>query len=160
MKLQLHSTVIFCHDFDRMQSFYQDVLQQEVEVDFGNCIGFKTKISLWKLDESYPIAKKLGRTFASAGNQNMEICFETEDFEDLAMHLKQFEINYLHQEEEETWGQKTMRLYDPENNLIEIGETIPCFVKRFRESGLSLEEVAERTSVPLAMVTDICQPNE
>jgi transposase len=36
---------------------------------------------------------------------------------------------------------KTMRFYDPENNLIEIGETISCFVKRFKNQGMTEIEV-------------------
>ena len=50
-----------------------------------------------------------------------------------------------------------MRFYDPEDNLIEIGETIPCFVKRFKNQGMTESEVSERTSVPLEMVMKICQ---
>ena len=60
---------------------------------------------------------------------------------------------------EETWGQLTIRFYDPENNLIEIGETIPCFVKRFYNQGMTIEEVSQRTLVPLEFVKGICQNN-
>jgi hypothetical protein len=61
-------------------------------------------------------------------------------------------LNYLHKETEELWGQQTIRFYDPENNLVEIGETIPCFVKRFKSQGMSIEEVSKRTSVPIEIV--------
>lgn len=156
MNLKLSSTVIICQDLDTMKSFYHEVLQQEIEVDFGNCIAFKSKISLWQLTEEYPIAQKLGRTFSEHRNNNLEICFETEEFDEIVENLKKLDINYLHEVEEETWGQQTIRFYDPENNLIEIGETIPCFVKRFYSQGLILEEVAKRTSVPLEYVKLIC----
>ncbi|MDZ7741051.1 MAG: hypothetical protein U5Q03_04695 [Bacteroidota bacterium] len=62
----------------KMKSFYQEILQQEIDIDFGNCIGFKNGISLWKLQEDYPIAKHLGKTYDQSGNKNLEICFETE----------------------------------------------------------------------------------
>ena len=58
---------------------------------------------------------------------------------------------------EELWGKQTIRFYDPENNLVEIGETIPCFVKRFRNQGMSGEEISKKTSVPVEMVNEICQ---
>ncbi len=157
MHLQLGASVIICQDFDKMNTFYQEVLQQDVEADFSNCIGFKSKISLWQLTEEYPIAKKLGYTFSEKGNANFEHSFETEDFEEFVEHLKQFDINYLHDVEEEVWGQKTLRLFDPENNLVEIGETIPCFVRRFFDEGMSVKQVAERTSVPLDYVKLICE---
>lgn len=155
MDIKFHSTVLIADDFDKMQSFYQDVLQQEVEVDFGNCIGFKNGISIWKLSHEYPISKRLGKTYDASGNRNLEICFETDDYENVVARLAQYELKYLHETIEERWGQKTIRFYDPEGNLIEIGETIPCFVKRFRNQGMTEAQVSERTSVPLEMVKEI-----
>jgi catechol 2,3-dioxygenase-like lactoylglutathione lyase family enzyme len=66
MEIKFHSTVILTKNFDKMKSFYQEILQQEIDVDFGNCIGFKNGISLWKLTEDYPIAKRLGKTYDPA----------------------------------------------------------------------------------------------
>ncbi|MHC1776606.1 MAG: VOC family protein [Lentimicrobium sp.] len=159
MEIIFHSTVIITEEFEQMKLFYYEILQQKIEFDFGNCIGFKNGLSLWKLKEEYPISIKLGRTFDKSGNKNLEICFETDDFESVVENLKKYRLNYLHEETEELWGQKTIRFYDPENNLVEIGETIPCFVKRFRNQGLSLAEVSKRTSVPIEIVSDICQEN-
>jgi catechol 2,3-dioxygenase-like lactoylglutathione lyase family enzyme len=155
MEIKFHSTVIITEDFEQMKSFYQTVLQQKVEFDFGNCIGFENGLSLWKLKEEYPIAKKLGRTFDKSGNKNLEFCFETDDFELVVQNLKQHQLKYLHIETEESWGQQTIRFYDPENNLVEIGETIPCFVKRFYNQGMTIEEVSKRTSVPTELVSQI-----
>jgi catechol 2,3-dioxygenase-like lactoylglutathione lyase family enzyme len=156
-KIVFHSTVILTENFEKMKQFYQDVLKQDIEFDFGNCIGFKNGLSLWKLKEEYPIAKKLGRTFDKSGNKNLEICFETEDFELVIENLNKYKLKYLLNETEELWGQQTIRFYDPENNLVEIGETIPCFVKRFRNQGMSTEEISKKTSVPIEMVSEICQ---
>jgi len=156
MDIKFHSTVLICNDHDKMKAFYQDTLLQSIEVDFGNCIVLKNGLSLWKLSPEYPLANKLGRTFHNAGNNNMEICFETEDFEQIANKLSNVSIRFIHKETEETWGQLTIRFYDPENNIIEIGESIPCFVKRFYNQGLSIEEVSQRTSVPASMVKEIC----
>ncbi|MDB4334988.1 hypothetical protein OAA06_01375 [bacterium] len=156
MEIKFNSTVLIVKDLSSMKSFYKDLLKLDVEVDFGNCIGFKSGFSLWKLTEDYPISKKLGRTFDDAGNKNLELCFETEDFNEVEKTLKNYNLNYLHKTTEETWGQKTIRLYDPENNLIEIGETVPCFVKRFYHQGMSTQEVSERTSVPIDWVNRIC----
>jgi catechol 2,3-dioxygenase-like lactoylglutathione lyase family enzyme len=146
-------------EFELMKSFYQNILLQNIEFDFGNCIGFKNGLSLWKLKEEYPIAKKLGKTFDKSGNNNLEICFETDDFELVVKNLKKHQLKYLHKETEELWGQQTIRFYDPENNLVEIGETIPCFVKRFHNQGMSADEISKKTSVPVEMVNEICQKN-
>ena len=57
MKITLSSTVLITEDFEKMKSFYQNILQQQIEFDFGNCIGFKNGLSIWKLKEEYPIAQ-------------------------------------------------------------------------------------------------------
>jgi catechol 2,3-dioxygenase-like lactoylglutathione lyase family enzyme len=160
MEIKFHSTVIITEAFEQMKLFYQNVLQQKIEFDFGNCIGFKNGLSLWKLKEEYPIAKRLGRTFDKSGNKNLEICFESDDFELVVQNLKKHQLKYLHIETEELWGQQTVRFYDPENNLVEIGETIPCFVKRFHNQGMTIEEVSKRTSVPTELVSQICQTDK
>ena len=157
MEIKFHSTVIMTEEFGLMKSFYQNILQQKIEFDFGNCIGFKNGLSLWKLKEEYPIAMKLGRTFDKSGNKNLEICFETDDFESVVENIKKHQLKYLHNVIEELWGQHTIRFYDPESNLVEIGETIPCFVKRFRNQGMSAEEISKKTSVSIEMVSEICQ---
>jgi len=159
MEIKFHSTVIITDDFDKMKAFYLEILQQEIEVDFGNCISFKNGLTLWKLKEEYPIAKKLRRTYDKFGNRNLEICFETDSFEMVIEKLKNQKLNYLHEVTEELWGQLTIRFYDPENNLVEIGETITCFVKRFRNQGMSEEEISKKTSVPIEVVNEICQKN-
>lgn len=160
MDVKFHSTVIITKDLDKMKVFYQEVLQQVIDIDFGNCIGFKNGISLWTLTEDYPIAKKLGRLYDKSGNRNLEICFETDQYDDVVERLKKQDLNYLHNTIEERWGQRTIRFYDPENNLVEIGETIPCFVTRFYNQGMTVEEVSERTSMPIEMVKGICGARE
>ena len=96
MEIKFHSTVIMTEEFELMKSFYQNILQQQIEFDFGNCIGFKNGLSLWKLKDDYPIAKKLGRTFDNSGNKNLEICFETDDFKLVVESLNKYELKYLH----------------------------------------------------------------
>jgi len=157
MKIKFDSTVLIVREFDIMKDFYLNILQQEVEHDFGNCISLKCGITIWQLKEEYPIVKKLGSTHRKEGNQNLEMCFTTERIDEVSQRLSQIKIRYLHRMEEETWGQKTIRFFDPENNLIQVGESIPAFVKRLFNSGMSIEEVASKTGVESGKVKDIVQ---
>ena len=157
MDITFSSIVIITEKFEVLTSFYKDTLLQEIQDDFGNCIMFKGGFSIWQLTDEYTIAKHLGRTFHKSGNKNIEICFESDTFAEVLESLKTKDIEYLHEAKEEMWGQKTVRFYDPEKNLVEIGESIPCFVKRFYESGMTFEEVAKRTSVPVEAVIKMCE---
>ncbi len=149
MDIKFHSAVIITQDIDKMKPFYTEVLCQEVAFDFGGCIAFKSGLSLWQLDEAHIIAQKTGSTFHKSGNRNFELCFETDDFETVVSSIEQKGLEYLHKVQEENWGQQTIRFYDPEKNLIEVGETLDCFIKRFYKAGMTVENIAKRTSVPV-----------
>jgi len=58
----------------------------------------------------------------------------------------------VHGIHEEPWGQRTIRFFDPDRNLIEAGESMKRFVTRFYCQGMTPEEVSHRTSVPVEEV--------
>ena len=155
MGISFHSSVIFIQNMGKMCDFYTKCLDMEIEQDFGPCKIFRGGLSLWMLNTELAIAKKLGRTFSEDGNKNLELSFETEDFEKTLKKLKENNVPFLHDPVTEPWGQLTIRFYDPEGNLIEIGESIPTFVKRMHRSGMTEAEVAEQTGVPLKQVEEM-----
>jgi 2-polyprenyl-6-methoxyphenol hydroxylase-like FAD-dependent oxidoreductase len=69
-----------------------------------------------------------------------------------AISLKEIGINLIHDIEEEEWGQLTIRFLDPDGNIIEVGESMPCFCRRLSRSGLSVSEVARKTGIPIESV--------
>ena len=156
MSIKFYSTVLMVNNLTIMKSFYKDVLQQSVEFDFGTCINFKCGLSLWQIQHDHHVAKLRNYTFSNDGNKNIEVCFETENFESDIKKLQHEAITFLHHTVEEPWGQKTIRFYDPEQNLVELGESIACFVKRLLQEGFTAEQVSEKTSVPLQFVQS-CQ---
>ena len=56
---------------------------------------------------------------------------------------------------EQPWGQQVVRVRDPDGHIVEVGEPIPVFVARFLAQGMSVDEAAERTSVPADVVRQI-----
>lgn len=47
------------------------------------------------------------------------------------------------------------RVADPDGHLVEVGEPMPRVVARFAAEGLSVEVIAERTSMPVEIVRRI-----
>ena len=154
MNLKFQSSVLITTNFERLKDFYVNVLGQSVELDFGACISLKCGISIWQLSENHKITQHLGRQYHSDGNKNLELYFEADEFETTIQSIKKHKPTLLHNVTEETWGQKTMRFYDPDNNLIEVGETIPCFIKRMYSEGMNVDEIVEKTSVPKNLVEE------
>lgn len=62
------------------------------------------------------------------------------------------DINYVHPMVEHSWGQRVVRFYDPDKHIIEVGENMIMVVRRFLNSGLSIEETAIRMDVPVDYV--------
>lgn len=153
MELKNMSVALFVKDIELSRLFYVEVLGQEVELDFGGNIIFKSGFAIWQIRSEHIIPATLGESkiFDPSVNR-FELYFETEDIEDVFNRLKQSGVRYLHEMHEEAWGQRTVRFFDPDGHLIEVGESLGCFVRRFYEQGLSVSAVSERTSVPPAEV--------
>ena len=48
---------------------------------------------------------------------------------------------------EAEWGQRSIRFYDLDGHIIEVGENMKMVVKRFLDSGMSMAETSKRMGV-------------
>ena len=48
---------------------------------------------------------------------------------------------------EAPWGQRSVRFYDLDDHMIEVGENMKMVVRRFLDSGMSMEETSKRMDV-------------
>lgn len=46
-----------------------------------------------------------------------------------------------------------VRFYDPDKHILEVGENMKVVCRRFIDSGLTPEQVAERMDVPVKFVS-------
>lgn len=150
--ISYHSAVLFVQDIAAAKEFYLNVLDQQVEADFGRCVILACGLSLWQVPPGHvvsPAEKKYGCS-------RFEVCFETDgSMKDMLRRLKAGGVSFLHEIKEESWGQETVRFYDPDGHLVELGENLQTFVRRLYQESGSAEAVAKRTSVPLEMVKEI-----
>lgn len=159
MELKNGVTVLFVRDAQRARVFYESLLGFHVVADFGGAnIVFREGIALWQPDPGHPIPAAYAD---SEGHSRIhdetlpprgELCYETEDMDGVFATLKEYGVRFLHELREESWGQRSVRFFDPDGHLIEVGESLPLFARRFRDQGMTPEQIAERTSVPLPMV--------
>lgn len=152
MKLNFHSTVLFVKDIEVSKQFYCNILSQEIDSDFGNNISFKTGLSLWQIPEEHILNTDFYKKNIS--NKSLEIYFETEDIDEIVEFINSKNIKKHHELIEESWGQKTIRIYDPDNNLIEIGEKLESFIKRMYHEGLSIEQINQKSGVHINLISE------
>jgi catechol 2,3-dioxygenase-like lactoylglutathione lyase family enzyme len=154
--LRYHSAVIFVREIAAAKRFYIDLLGMEIDMDFGTNVGLKGGLTIWQIDPNHIIATTLGPDMIGNPRANrFELYFETEDLSAAFERMKAGGAEFLHELHEEPWGQRTVRLFDPDRHLIEIGETMPAFLRRLRSRNMTLEQIAQKSSVPLANVREI-----
>lgn len=141
-------TVISVADINKARNFYQDLFGLEVYQDYGINIAFSCGLALqqefdWLIN--IPKDKIINRP------NNIELCFEEEDFDEFLNKLKNYpEIEYLGDVVEQGWGQRTIRFYDYDGHIIEVGESMKMVVNRFLDVGLSKAETAKRMNISIS----------
>ena len=141
--------LIVVKDMEASKSFYTDVLGQKVALDLGKNVtleGFALQID-------YEELVGVGDLQIKQKSNDHELYFEEEDFDRFLAHLARFEdVEYLHRAKEYPWGQRVVRLYDPDGHIIEVGESMESIFKRLHSEGMTPEQIAERTMHPIEFV--------
>jgi len=147
--MKLKNMLLAVIDMERSVAFYKALFQLEVEQDFGASKTLTGGLVLQTLEtwKAFIETDKVS-FFSNSG----ELYFETENFDAFAATLKKHEVQYVHPIKEHAWGQRVVRIYDPDGHIIEIGESIATVCKRFYENGMTAEQVARRMDVPLDFV--------
>lgn len=149
MKLSNSSIALFVKNIEVSKDFYKKVLGLEIEFDFGTNIIFKGGVAIWQINPNHIIPQKLGNSISDPSINRFELYFETENLDDVYQALAGVNTAFLHDIHEESWGQRNVRFFDPDNHLIEIGESLQCFVKRMLNSGMTREQVSTKTGIAI-----------
>lgn len=162
MELKNGTAVLFVRDAQGAREFYESLLGFHVVAEFGGTnIIFREGFALWQpmpdhvIPATYADPKGNSRIHDDTLPPRGEMCYETDDLDSVYAGLKAAGVRFLHEVREEMWGQRTIRFFDPDGHLIEAGESMHVFVRRFRDQGLTPEQIAERTFMPLPMVLGI-----
>jgi len=131
------------------RAFYEQVLGQTVVLDHGTNVTFAGGFAL---QEDFAGLVGFPAELTQWKAYNGELYFETEDLDADAARLKDAGVEFLHDVKEYPWGQRVLRFFDPDGNLIEVGESMCSVGRRFLAQGMSVEEVAQRTQHPVALV--------
>jgi catechol 2,3-dioxygenase-like lactoylglutathione lyase family enzyme len=154
--LRYHSAAAFVRDIAASKKFYTEVLGLSVESDFGKNVILAGGITLWEMNPDHIIAGRLGiDAIARQSVNRFEYYFETEDLETVQEKVRASGAEFLHPQHEEPWGQRTIRFFDPDRHLIEVGEAMDVFVRRLSGDRMTPEQVSEKTSIPLEKVREL-----
>ena len=117
--MKLKNILIVVKDIEKSKQFYHDVFGLEVVLDNdGNMILTEGLVlqdeKIWK--------NFLGKDISQKSN-SCELYFEERDIEAFVQKLEMMypSIEYVNRLMIHSWGQKVIRFYDLDGNLIEVG---------------------------------------
>lgn len=120
--MKLRNVLIVVKDIERARQYYEELFGLELLVDNdGNMILTEGLVlqeeSIWKQFVERDVIGK---------NNSCELYFEEADLEAFVEKLERLypETEYVNRLMTHSWGQKVVRFYDPDGNLIEVGTPV------------------------------------
>ena len=117
--MRLKNILIVVKDIEKSKQFYHDLFGLELVLDNeGHVILTEGLVlqeeSIWKNFIGKEVIPK---------NNSCELYFEERDIENFVKKLEKIYpmVTYVNKLTEHSWGQKVVRFYDPDGNLIEVG---------------------------------------
>jgi catechol 2,3-dioxygenase-like lactoylglutathione lyase family enzyme len=148
-----HSVVLLVSDVAKSKKFYQDILNQKIENDFGRCIGFIGGFSIWEKSYAHKMMGKKDKNPLETGNE-FELYFEIEDLDAFLKILTQRKIKFVHNIFEQPWGQRCFRIYDPDYHIIEFAESMNMVIERLYNKGFTHNQIINKTLMSEEIVLD------
>ena len=140
-------------DINAAKKFYEDLFGLEVFQDYGRNIAFTCGLAL---QQDFDWLVNLPKEKVLKKSNNAEIVFEEQDFDGFLNKLKKYpDIEYLGEVIEHSWGQRVIRFYDLDGNIIEVGEDMKMVIKRFLASGMTMEEVSVKMDASMEDLTKL-----
>jgi catechol 2,3-dioxygenase-like lactoylglutathione lyase family enzyme len=153
MDTTYRSCVIFVQDIAASRRFYEELLGQAVEMDFGLSVDLQGGFALWQIDHAFQtIYERAPDAAEQLRRGNHELHFQTADAKALADRLSKAGVEFVHPLREMPWGKRIFRVRDPDGHIVAVGEPMAAVIARLLSEGLSAEAVAERTAMPLQIV--------
>ena len=145
--MKMQCTLLAVRDLEASKQFYCHLLGMEVTDDFGANVTLSNCLSLQTMDTWVSFIHKKEEDI-HLGNHACELYFETDDMDDFIHRLNAMpNILYVHPLKEHAWGQRVVRIYDPDRHIVEIGESMSKVVHHFLESGMDIPQIAKRMDV-------------
>ena len=117
--MRLKNVLIVVKDIERARQFYHDLFGLELILDNGGNMILTEGLVLQ--EERY-WKDFLGKEIIPENN-SCELYFEERDIEGFVEKLESCypDVRYVNRLMTHSWGQKVIRFYDPDGNLIEVG---------------------------------------
>ncbi len=147
-------SLITVENISNSKLFYENVMKQKIKYDFGENVLFEGGFAI-HLKSHY--SKLIGNKPITSPSNNFELYFEFNDVDSFLKELKNNKIEFIHEIKVQPWQQKVVRFYDPDKNIIEVGESLEFLSFRLSKEGKSIEEISKIIGLSIDFVFESIQ---
>jgi len=153
--MNLMGFVLVVKDMNKSREFYEGFLNQNVKMDLGANVSYEG-FALQTLESWADFINKEESDINLDKTNEAELYFEVSDYDKFVEKLNsKKDIELVHDTKEFPWGQRGIRFYDPDNHIVEVGETLENVVKKQLKDGMSEYEIVEKTGLPKEYIMEI-----
>ena len=140
--MRLKNILIVVKDIERSRRFYHDIFGLEMILDNDGNMILTEGLALQ--EEKY-WREFLGKEIVPRNNAS-ELYFEEEDIEGFVDRLMSFypDTEFVNTIMTHSWGQKVVRFYDPDGNLIEVGTPMQNEERKTMKLSVIFDDKPER----------------
>jgi len=150
-KIKFMCPLITVVDIKKSRDFYENVLGQKVEADYGENVSFEG----FAIHLRPHFKMLIDNKEIVVGGNYFELYFEYDNVEQIVEKLKTEKVEFVHELREQPWKQFVLRFYDPDKNIIEIGETLEHLIFRLYQQGNSFEKISTMTGLDIEFVEKV-----
>lgn len=145
--MKFKNVLIVVNDIEISKKFYKELFGLRVISDFGENVILSEGLVL---QEKKSWEKLIHKETHMGGNDG-ELYFEENYLDAFLERLEHsaFQVRYVNPLSEHDWGQRVIRIYDPDDHIIEISESLLFVARRLLNAGMSLEKVSLKTGMPM-----------
>jgi len=133
----------------KSRDFYERILEQKVKYDFGENVTFEGDFAIHLKSHFQELID--GKEIKTGGN-NFELYFEFNDILEFEKKLLENKVEIVHKTREQPWKQRVIRFYDPDKNIIEVGESLEFLSYRLYKKEKTIEEISKIITLPVDFV--------
>ncbi len=118
----------YVRDLAASRHFYEDLLGLAVkhvmhrEPGRAIAIAYQAGFSIWQIDDAYDAIYGAGSSRPDKlGHGNWELSFETAELDAVAARLAAAGVPVAHGLRQMAWGQRAIRVFDPDGHIVDIG---------------------------------------
>jgi catechol 2,3-dioxygenase-like lactoylglutathione lyase family enzyme len=121
MEIRFRNSIALVKNIEESKQFYRDIIGLSVAQEYDTFVLFMDNFAIHTADLFYEYIQKPYHG-ERMGHDNVDFYFTTSDLEGFQARLKEHGVTFIHEIHQHAWGEKVIRVYDPDGHILEIGD--------------------------------------